>query len=435
MSDLAPLDDETFARLMAPLGPFEAAPRLAVAVSGGSDSLALALLAGRWARERGGEAVGLTVDHGLRPEAAGEAVQVAAWLAQRGIAHHTLHWVGDKPATGIQAAARTARYALLRQWCAENGVLHLLLAHHAEDQAETLLLRLARGSGVDGLSAMAAISATPEVRLLRPLLGVRRGRLAVTLEGWGQAWLEDPSNVSQRYQRVRLRSMMPSLAVEGLSAERLAATAHHLGRARQALAAATNQVLAEAVALHPAGFAWLDCAPLKEVAEDVSLRAIAQLCRTVGGASYPPRLERLQRLHGELMTGLLGKRTFAGCVLAPRGSAVLVCREPAAVDGPRAVRAGETICWDGRFTLRFGGQGSGQVSALGQAGWLAIRQDVRCVAIPSAVARTLPMLSDRHGVSAVPHLGYKRGMGPDLTVDLAAFTPAWPLSGREHCLV
>nr|WP_083901585.1 tRNA lysidine(34) synthetase TilS [Azospirillum sp. B4] len=135
------VDDALFARLMAPLGPFETAPVLAVGVSGGRDSLALTLLAHRWAQARGGRIQAFTVDHALRPESAAEAAQVARWLAARGIDHAILTWEGPKPATGLQAAARQARYALLAAACRERGILHLCLAHHREDQAETVALR------------------------------------------------------------------------------------------------------------------------------------------------------------------------------------------------------------------------------------------------------------------------------------------------------
>ncbi|HLU65659.1 MAG TPA: tRNA lysidine(34) synthetase TilS, partial [Kofleriaceae bacterium] len=177
------------------LGPFERRPRLAVAVSGGPDSLCLCLLAHGWAKARGGEVSALTVDHGLRPTSADEARQVAAWLGPRGIDHHVLRWTGAKPATAIQEAAREARYRLLGDWCRAAGVLHLLLAHHLDDQAETVAFRRARGSGPEGLAGMPAVRELAGLRLLRPLLGVPKARLVATLEAAGQAWLEDPSNV------------------------------------------------------------------------------------------------------------------------------------------------------------------------------------------------------------------------------------------------
>src|SRR5712691_3859412 len=229
-----PIGADEFAALMAPHGPFESAPFLAVAVSGGADSLALCLLAWDWARRLGGSLAALTVDHGLRAASAEEAAQVGDWLAARGIAHRILAWQPPARLRNMQAAARAARYALLTEWCRAAGCLHLLTAHHREDQAETLLLRLARGSGLDGLAGMAASREATSCRLLRPLLSVPRDRLAATLRAAGQSWIEDPTNRDATYARARLRHSADLLASEGLSAARLAATARHLGRARAA---------------------------------------------------------------------------------------------------------------------------------------------------------------------------------------------------------
>ncbi len=430
-----PLGDDEFADLMASLGPFERHPQLAVAVSGGADSLALLLLAARWAAGRGGTVVGLTVDHGLRPEAAGEAEQVGRWLAARGVSHHILRWSGTKPTTGLQAAAREARYALLRRWCRAAGVLHLLLAHHLDDQAETLLMRLARGSGVDGLAAMARVAETAEVRLLRPLLAVPRTRLAASLEAIGQPWIEDPSNRSERFGRSRLRRLMPELSSEGMDAGRLAATAHRLGRARQALEQATTDLVVRCVVLHAAGFARFDARRMAEAPEEISLRLVARLCRTIGGSVYPPRLERLERVHAELRGGLKVRRTFAGCVLAPTAAGVLVCREPDAVAGPLPLDAGGVVLWDGRYSVSYSGEGPAQVAALGRRGWQAIRDAVDRPALPEAVRITVPAIVDRHGICAVPHLGYKRPVPAVPIAEQIAFTPAFPLAGARHCLV
>ncbi|MEE8213792.1 MAG: tRNA lysidine(34) synthetase TilS, partial [Alphaproteobacteria bacterium] len=177
----APLSDDAFERMMDGLGPFEARPHVAVAVSGGADSLCLTVLANRWAERRGGDITALTVDHGLRPEAGEETRRLGLWLDALSIDHRVLPWTGPKPLTGVQAAARRARYDLMNSWCREAGVLHLLLAHTRDDQAETLLLRLTAGSGADGLAAMSAIRETPDVRLLRPFLEVPKTVLVATL--------------------------------------------------------------------------------------------------------------------------------------------------------------------------------------------------------------------------------------------------------------
>ncbi len=196
---------------MARLGPFEHHPRLAVAVSGGADSMALVLLAKAWTESRKGSLLALTVDHGLRSNSRDEAEIVGQWLHALGIAHEILTWNDAKPATGRQEAGRAARYRLLLDRCRAGGILHLMLGHHRDDQAETVLLRIAAGSGIDGLAAMTEVRTTPYARLLRPLLGVPRASLEAILVSRGQGWVDDPSNHNSDFQRVRLRNLAPIL--------------------------------------------------------------------------------------------------------------------------------------------------------------------------------------------------------------------------------
>jgi len=247
-----PVTRDEFAQLMIRFAPYEARPRVAVAVSGGADSLALALLAADWAGAAGGVATAVTVDHRLRPESGAEAAQVAAWLGRLGIAHAILPRTGPALAGDIQAEARAARYHLLEQWCASNGVLHLLTAHHLEDQGETLLLRLARGSGLYGLAGMPALAERAQCRILRPFLEVPKARLGATLAARGQDWIRDPSNRDPAFARVRLRQAEEILAAEGLGARRLAGTAQRLGQARHAFEPAVTRLLASGAWLHPA---------------------------------------------------------------------------------------------------------------------------------------------------------------------------------------
>ncbi len=434
-----PLDGAGFAALMAGFGPFEPAPHLAVAVSGGADSLALAMLAEGWVRGRAGRLTALTVDHRLRPAAAAEAAQVAAWLGARGIAHHVLVWRAPHGRRGVQAAARAARYHLLEGWCAEAGVLHLLTAHHREDQAETLLLRLARGSGLDGLAGMAAVVERPACRLLRPLLTVSRARLMATLRACGQeAWIEDPSNSSPAYARSRLRGVMPALAAQGLSAERLAATAARLARSRGLIEDTVARLLARAVALDPAGFALLDAGVLAAAPPEIGLRALAAVAATISGADYPPRHERLERLYRWMAQGSGGGRTLGGCRWLPRRGGLLVCREPASLAPPLVAAPGASLSWDGRFrlTLPANAPPGLRLGALGGAAAPAIAADGRG-ALPAAVRATLPALSDDRGVVAVPQLGYVRSdvaEGTGLGVSLL-FRPSRPLAGPGFTVV
>jgi len=430
-----------FDRLMRAVGPFEARPRLAVAVSGGSDSMALTLLAAAWARRRNGEIISITVDHGLRPEAAAEARQVGRWLRARGIAHRILRW---RPAAGerhggLQAAARAARYGLLADWCRRYGVLHLALAHQQEDQAETLLLRMARGSGLDGLAAMAPVAERAGVRLIRPLLPIPRARLRATLAHDRQSWIEDPSNDDPAHARIRMRRLLPALAAEGLDAARLAGTAAHLGRARAAIDDAVAALLARAAAVFPAGYVRLDADVLRAAPVEVSLRALARCLMAVGGREYVPRLDRLERLHARLRSeGLGGGATLGGCLVAPYRGAILICREPHMAAEEVAIAPGTTVLWDGRFRIdrpRFGSTGRAMrlvVRRLGTDGWAAVvarEPGLRGHPIPPAVRPSLPSLWRARGLAAVPHLDIAQARA-HMSITAAFLAPA-PLAGAR----
>lgn len=432
-----PLDARGFAGLMAALGPFEPAPRVAVGVSGGADSTALAVLLHGWARARGGAALALTVDHGLRRGSAAEAALVGRRLADLGLEHRILRWRGPKPTANLQAEARRARHALLRDWCARRGVVHLALAHHLDDQAETLLLRLGRGSGLDGLTAMAALVELPEVRLLRPLLGVTGASLEATLVRRGLPWIEDPTNQDTAHARARLRRLAPALAAEGLSAGRLAAAAGHLGRARAAVEATVAEALARAASVHPAGFVRLDPGPLAAAPEEVGLRALARVLMTVGGGEYAPRLERLRRLYARVVAGFGRGATLGGCRVVPEAGRLLVVREARAVRS-RPVRPGARLRWDGRFEIAvprgLRPRGGGLVvGPLGAAGWAEVRRGAPEAAetpIPGPARAALPALTDARGLLAVPHLGYAAAPQSALPMLYCQFAPQTALAAN-----
>lgn len=308
-----PLGAGAFARLMAPFEPFEAFPMLAVAVSGGRDSLALVLLAQGWAAARGGRAVGLIVDHGLRPESAAEAAATLGVLALHGIDGAILAWSGIKPQAGLQEAARSARYRLLRDECRRRGIVHLLLAHHADDQAETVAMRAARRSGPDGLAGMAALVEHSEVRLLRPLLGVSRARLTATLRARDVQWLDDPSNVDPRFERARMRA--------GPRSAQPADTGAGRSERERALARAAVEVLE----FDQDGMAAIDWRGFAALGPDLQAGLLSRVVQAVGGRDHPPRRDRLQRaLHRLCGPGDRGKSgksrdfTLSGCRLMLR---------------------------------------------------------------------------------------------------------------------
>ena len=409
-----PIDDHAFVGLMTRLRPFEPAPRVAVAVSGGADSMALCLLADRWARAQGGSILALTVDHRLRPESAGEVETVSSWLGQRGVDHRVLPWCEGRDGIGagsLQAAARAARYRILQAACAEAGILHLLLAHTLDDQAETVLLRLAKGSGVDGLAAMPAIRETGKLRLLRPLLGVGKHRLQATCRQSGQHWIDDPSNLSPDFARGRLRRVSAALRAEGLSPDRLADTARRAGRARVALEAAANALLARVAAIHPEGYVTLDRARLLDAPEELALRALSRCLLTVGAGRHAPRLQRLERLYEALRSDAGdGGRTLAGCrVLQDKSDRLLVCREPAAAETvmlPRRTDAPAPVHWDGRFlvTPPTGRLPAGlELRRLGVPGRKALKAaGLAAEGMPATAMLSLPGLWDGERIFGLP---------------------------------
>lgn len=318
---------------------------LGVAVSGGGDSLALLLML----EAAGGPVEAATVDHGLRPSSAAEAAAVAAFCAARGVPHRTLVWQDGAAGPNLQARARDARRRLLADWARERGLGAVALGHSRDDQAETFLLRLARGSGVDGLSGMAEAVRADGLLWLRPLLGLTRRELREWLMRRGVAWTEDPSNDDARYDRVRARAALGALAPLGLDAARLAATAARMGRARAALEAATAALARDCLADGGAGDLLLAPAAFGAAPEEIRLRLLAATLGWVSGAVYRPRLASLEALLAAIDSGrLAGGATLHGCLIRTRRGAVAICREPARAAPPVPLAAGR---WDGRWQV------------------------------------------------------------------------------------
>jgi len=422
----AAIPDDTFANLMIPLGPFEPATHLAVGVSGGSDSLALVLLADRWARQRGGGVTALTVDHRLRPQSAAEAGMVRSWLAARDIEHRVLTWREPHSSGGVQAAARAARLRLLGDWCRRKGVLHLMLAHQLEDQAETLLERLSGGSGVDGLAGMPQVRALGlsegggGVRILRPLLSEPAETLKATLAAAGQHWIDDPSNRNERFARGRLAAVRGTLSREGLTSLRLAHTATRAGRDRAALEREVAAFMVDHVRLRPCGHAWVTGAPWQATSASVFVRALARLVAVVGGNSILPPLRRVERLAAALCAPESRRGyTLAGCRLLRQGDKLLAARENGRIVDTVTLKPGDSARWDGRFDVSLAKMAPGpvQVRRLSQSDVTALRAQESGLAqsfgrlavdAPVPALKALPGFHGLDGRLTVPHLEYRR---------------------------
>jgi len=316
-------------------------PAIVLAVSGGPDSVALMWLAARWRRglSRGPRLIAVTVDHGLRPEAAREARDVKRLAQSLDLPHSTLRWTGPKPRTGVPAAAREARYRLLAQAARKHGATHVLTAHTRDDQAETLLMRMLRGSGIAGLSAMARETEREGVRLMRPLLDISKARLIATLNKARVSFADDPTNRDPAFTRPRLRALMPALAEEGGDARSLARLAARLARANAAvevLADGAERYLAlkEKDASRP-GF---DAALFAAMPEEIRLRLLKRAIDRAGheGPAELGKVETLLAVLDRVIAQRGGrlKQTLAGAVISVAGGRIRV--EPAPPRGARS---------------------------------------------------------------------------------------------------
>lgn len=311
--------------------PVARTQRLALAVSGGPDSLALMLLAAEWARSAGRPGlVVYSLDHGLRAEAADEVAMVVGEAQRLGLEARPLRWVGEKPETGVQAAARKARYGMMAAAMREDDAEYLLTAHHLGDQAETVLMRLAHGSGVEGLRGMDRFATVEGCRLFRPLLGVDPELLSGLVELNGLTPALDPSNRDRHYERVRWRQMMPVLEELGLDLRRIGDFAARMADADALIAAETERAFAALVHLGAEGAAEMPHAGVAALNRAVATRLLGRVLRIVGGDRKPHALGALETLQGKLAgRGELKPTTLHGCIVQSDGLTVSVLPEGA----------------------------------------------------------------------------------------------------------
>ncbi len=347
---------------------------IAIAVSGGPDSLALMHLLVEWAsrRSQAPDLYILTVDHGLRPGSAVEAAGVAKAAAALNLPARILTWQDDKPATGIQARARDARFKLLTDAARAHGADVLVLAHTRDDQVETFLARLARGSGLGGLAAIRPMRCAGGLTLARPLLGIAKTRLIATLAERSLTPFEDPSNSDRHFERVRWRQAMPLVEAAGLSPSRIVESARRLARAADALDHYTHLALRAHTVRHPAGPVAMPLMALAALPEETRLRCLTRLIRAVAPATYGPRvmaLERAWRLVGAGMmpkaddkrpalnstTTMLAPRsiTLGGAALTPRDDGWLIVYREVGRTSPADVHLcpGEETVWLDRWRI------------------------------------------------------------------------------------
>lgn len=408
---------------------------IALAVSGGGDSMAMLALSHEWARHMGVRLWVVTVDHGLRPESAAEATMVAKECAALGHPHATLRWAWDGQGN-LQDAARRARLTLIDRW--RRGIEHVLMAHTQDDVAETFLMRLARGSGVEGLSAMSArrfvvphlsgITALSEAEVtqtagpptpkrvvagmpayskgffvIRPLLQETREDLRHYVHTLQVPYVDDPSNTDPRFDRVRARAALAEL---GIGTGELAGTAGRLARAREALGARAVSVAATLAEFDRFGVLRFDRDRFAQVERDTQLRLLAAGLQWISGAYYRPRTAPLEALLDRALAG--GGGTLHGAQVEVTRGQIELFREYAAISGAQVENAPH-VKWDGRWALAGPNVAGLTLRALGDDGWQQIPQP-RPDAPRHAIARTLPAVFEGKTLIVCPGLGIGSGV-------------------------
>lgn len=372
---------------------------LGVAVSGGSDSTALLHLLHRVAQSYSIALHAVTVDHNLRPEAADEAAQVTQLCRDLGIPHTILNWTDWDGQGNLQKAARDARYRLIAEWARDEALDAVALGHTLDDQAETVLMRLARGAGVDGLSAMAPRRVAHGVTWIRPLLGLTRAELRSDLETRGVSWAEDPSNDDLRFDRVRMRQALALLAPLGIDAQALGQVAFNMARARDAL---SWQAFLEArrIARIDAGAVRIDWRSYRTLPDEAARRILLSAIGWISGSGYAPRRRPVLGLIDAMKQGTGG--TVDGCQAWRDRDTLWVVREYQAV---RNLRCAPDALWDGRWRVEGpAAQSDLHLAVLGEDG-LKQLPDWRATGLPRDVLRVTPAVWRGPNLVAAPLAG------------------------------
>ena len=287
---------------------------IAVGVSGGADSLSLALWLDECLRPQGKKVVALTVDHRLRPESSAEAAYVAQIMAAKGIEHHILVWQEEKPQTGIEEAARLARYRLLSEWCHQHNIRCLCVAHHLLDQAETFMMRLQRGSGLNGLCGMQEVSELNGLKILRPFLKTPPAKLKKYLQKQNIRWVTDSSNNCDDFLRVRVRKFLPQMEEAiGITPQRLVDTMAVLQRSRNYIDTQVQKFIKQHVRFWEKAGLSVSLGVLKQQHEEIVYRILATLIKQTGQSDYTARAEDIERLAVVVLSEKFKGATLGHC--------------------------------------------------------------------------------------------------------------------------
>lgn len=365
---------------------------IAAAVSGGADSLCLALFLNRWIQGKNISLTALTVNHNLRPEAAREAGEVHAFLEKQRIKHFVLFNPEPVPKTNLESYAREIRYRLMTDFCRENNIFRLFLGHHLGDQSETFLLRLAKSSALKGLSGMRGQTMQNGIMLCRPLLSVSKSSLTAALQKQNIDWAEDSMNQNEQFERVKWRHFWPVLETAGIKASAVCETMRRLSRADKALDFYTASFISKNVWIDFRGFARLPVSLWKQTPGEVQIRVIQALIRRIGQTNAFISLKALESLCADLP----GSRTLGGCCFKPHKTGLYIFREQRGMAGQMPLKAGYTVHWD-RFTV-----------TPFIDGFITAGPPLRKIEnIPAAVQKTFPAVFMQKKLEKITQIDYK----------------------------
>lgn len=386
-----------------------------IAVSGGSDSIALLRLLSTWGQEHGRKVYAATVNHNLRKDAQAEADFVADLCQDIGVLHHILSWDGWDGKGNLQNEARIARKSLLSGWAKRLGIDTIALGHTRDDQAETFLMRLARGSGVDGLSGMQQISGNNPV-WVRPLLTIKRHDLRIYLNSLGQNWVDDPSNENDDFDRVKVRKIMPELAKLGLGIDRLAGTADNLQSSRKALEHLAQQSMRNCCEPSRYGTVSIDLGKLQSDPTETQYRVLSYVFGWVSGAYYRPRFSALKEVYRLLRQG--NSQTLGGCFIKViSAKQIIVMREVASMPTELAINDHYDARWHISYDREINGV---EIRPLGEKGILQMK-NWRDLSVLRDILLQMPAAWVGETVISAPYAGFEGPVHISLKNDMDQF--------------
>ena len=388
---------------------------IALAVSGGPDSTAMMQIAAFSKKIEKSKVTVLVVDHGLRKESKNEAKLVCKNAKLLGFKSKILKWEGDKPKTRIQEIARKKRYQLMTSWCKKEGIEKLFLAHHLDDQVETFLMRLGKGSGVDGLAVMNFLTETSSLQLVRPFLEIPKNRFSDILDLSNLKWISDPSNFNLNYKRSRIRKVLPVLSKEGINSKQIGLVIKRMRYAKDALNSQTEILLEKYLSNIQDIAYFLNKNLFQETKEsEILFRILEKIIMNISGSIYPPRRKKLENiLIWLLKENNTSAKTLDGVIIRKRKGEFIFYREPDDCYKSATIRplTSKYSCLDYRFFIKSINSHNFQIRALGDAGAKILKEKKLLKRqgfqnVPLSAWKTAPGIWSKKRLISVPSLGY-----------------------------